>query len=129
MSVREIHNSMVSPPEEGILKETIYVDNNITISDYTLQSIILPQLKKIYSRYKVICGCECCISDKSIHSSLLSWCDFYLRRIIKVYQGDFLGTLALARAPRAQAKKIEKRNLEFSQGTYRTTAQRTIRMI
>ena len=25
------------------------------------------------SRYKVICGCDCCISAKSVHSSLLSW--------------------------------------------------------
>ena len=32
---------------------------------------------------------------------------------IKVYQGDFQGTLTLARAPRAQAKKIEERNLGF----------------
>ena len=28
---------------------------------------------------------------------------------IKVYRGDFQGTLTLARAPRAQAKKIEKK--------------------
>ena len=32
---------------------------------------------------------------------------------IKVYRGDFQGTLTLARAPRAQAKKIEERNLGF----------------
>ena len=29
----------------------------------------------------VICDCECCISDKSIHSSLLSWLDRYLKKI------------------------------------------------
>ena len=46
--------------------------------------------------------------------------------VVKVYRGDFLGTLALARAPRTQAKKTEKRNLGFSQGTYPTSAQRTI---
>ena len=46
---------------------------------------------------------------------------------IKVYRGDFLGTLALARAQRVQAKKIEKEIWGFFQGTYRTTAQRTIR--
>ena len=46
--------------------------------------------------------------------------------IFNVCRGDFLGTLALARAPRAQAKKIENRNLGFSQGTYQTTAQCTI---
>ena len=31
------------------------------------------------ARYKVMCGCECCISAKSIHSSLLSWRDRYLK--------------------------------------------------
>ena len=33
------------------------------------------------TRYKVMCGCECCISDKSIHSSLLSGSDRYLKKI------------------------------------------------
>ena len=28
-----------------------------------------------------MCGCECCISAKSIHSSLLSWRDWYLKNI------------------------------------------------
>ena len=46
---------------------------------------------------------------------------------IKVYRGDFLGTLTLARAPRAQAKKIEKEIWGFSQGTYQTTARRSVR--
>ena len=29
------------------------------------------------AHYKFMCGCECCISDKNIHSSLLSWRDLY----------------------------------------------------
>ena len=35
------------------------------------------------------------------------------KEIIKVYWGDFQGTLKLVRAPRAQAKKIENKNLGF----------------
>ena len=31
------------------------------------------------SRYKVMHGCECCISSKSMHSSLLSWRDHYFK--------------------------------------------------
>ena len=58
VSVPELHNNMVSPQEEGELKEAIYADNNIIISDSTLQSILPPQLKKMSARYKVICGCE-----------------------------------------------------------------------
>ena len=66
-SVQELHNSMVSPPEEGVLKEARYEDNNIIISDSTLQKILPPQLKNMTSRYRVMCGCECCISAKGMH--------------------------------------------------------------
>ena len=47
---------MVSYPEEGGLEEERDLDNNIIIIDYTLRLIITPQLKKIYARYKVMCG-------------------------------------------------------------------------
>ena len=33
------------------------------------------------ARYKIMCGCECCISVKSIHSSLISWRDRYLKKL------------------------------------------------
>ena len=46
---------------------------------------------------------------------------------IKVYRGDFQGTPTLVRAPRAQAKKIENKNLGFSRGTYQTTAWHSVR--
>ena len=51
--VRELHNSMVSPPEEGGLKEARDEENNIIISDSTLQNIISPQLKNMTSWYKI----------------------------------------------------------------------------
>ena len=66
--VRELHNSMVSTPKAGGLKEARDADNNIIISDYKLQSILPLQRKKTSARYKVMCGCECFISAKSIHS-------------------------------------------------------------
>ena len=84
--VQEPHNIMESPQEECGLKEEIYVENNIIIIDYTVHSILPPQLKTIYEWYKVICGCECCISPKSIHSTLLSWCDCYLNIIKDISQ-------------------------------------------
>ena len=28
-----------------------------------------------------MCGCKCCISAKSMHSSLLSWHDLYLKKL------------------------------------------------
>ena len=36
VSAQELHNSMVSPPEEGVLKGARYADNNIISSDYIL---------------------------------------------------------------------------------------------
>ena len=51
------------------------------ISDSTLRLLVPPQLKKMSARYKIMCGCECCISAKNIHSPLLSWRDRYLKKL------------------------------------------------
>ena len=78
MSVRELHNSLVSDPNDGGMKDARDEDDNIIISDYTLSSLLPPQFKKMSTGYKVVCCCECCISSKSIHSFFLSWRDSYL---------------------------------------------------
>ena len=44
--VQNYHNRMVSPTEEGGLEEARDEDNNIIISDSTLQNILPTQLKK-----------------------------------------------------------------------------------
>ena len=79
MSVREIHNSLVSVPNYGGLKDDRDENDKIIISDSTLCLLFPPQFKQVSARYNIICGCECCISAKSIHSSLLSWRDRYLK--------------------------------------------------
>ena len=43
-----------------------------------------PNYKNISSRYKFMCGCECCISAKNINSSLLSCCDRYLEKNARI---------------------------------------------
>ena len=70
--VIELHNSLVSDTNDSVLKDARDEDGNIIISDYTFRSLLPPQLKQMSARYKFMCGCECCIYDKSIHSSLLS---------------------------------------------------------
>ena len=79
VSIRELHNSLVSDPNYGGLKDAMDEDGKIIISDSTLRSLLPPQLKQMSARHKIMCGCECCISSKSIHSSLLSWSDRYLK--------------------------------------------------
>ena len=47
LSVRELHSSFVSDPNEGGLKDARDEDDNIIISDSTLSSLFSPQLKQI----------------------------------------------------------------------------------
>ena len=77
VSIRELHNSLVSDPQYGGLNDARDEENNIIISDSKLRSLLPPQLKQMSAQNKIMCGCECCISDKIIHSSLLSWRDRY----------------------------------------------------
>ena len=79
VSVRELYNSLVSDPNDGGLKDARNEDGKIIISDSTLRSLLPPQLKQMSARYKIMYGCECCISAKSIYSSFLSWRDKYLK--------------------------------------------------
>ena len=78
MYVRELHNSLVSDPNYGGLEDARDENGKIIISDSTLRLLLPPQFKKMSARYKIMCGCECCIYAKIIHSSLLSWRDRYL---------------------------------------------------
>ena len=81
VSVSELHNSLVSDPNDGGLKDSRDEDGKIIISDSTLHLLLPPQLRQMSARYKIMCGCECCISAKSIHSSLISWRDRYLKKL------------------------------------------------
>ena len=47
VSVRELHNSLVSDPNYGGLKDYRYEDGNIIISGSTLRSLLSHQLKQM----------------------------------------------------------------------------------
>ena len=79
MSVRELYNILVSDPNDGGFKDARDKNDKIVISDSTLLSLLPNQLKQIYSRYNIMCGCECCVSAKILYSSFLSWSDRYLK--------------------------------------------------
>ena len=72
---------MVIPQEESVINEARDADNNIIISYSTLRNILPPQLKMMNSQYKVMCGCECFISAKSMHCYLLKCSDCRLKHI------------------------------------------------
>ena len=78
--MRELNNILASDPNDGGTKDARDEDGKIIISDSTLRSLLPPQLKQMSARYKIMCGCECCIYAKSIHSSLLSWSDRYFEK-------------------------------------------------
>ena len=59
VSVRELHNSLLSNTNDGGLKDARDEDDNIIISDSKLRSLFPPQLKQMSARYKIMCGCEC----------------------------------------------------------------------
>ena len=80
MSVRELHNSLVSDPNDGGLKNARDENGKIIISDSTLSLLLPPQLKQMSERYMIMCGCECYIYAKRTNSSLLSWRDRYLKK-------------------------------------------------
>ena len=73
---------MAIPKEEGGLKDSRDIDNNIINIDSTIRIIMSPQLKNISTWFKVMGGCECCISAKIMHSLLLSWWGCYLKNQI-----------------------------------------------
>ena len=77
VSVRELHNSLANDPNDSGIKNARNEEDNTIIRESTLRSLLTPQLKQTPAQYKVMCGSECCIYDKSIHSELLSWCDQY----------------------------------------------------
>ena len=47
VSVTELHNSGVSGPNYGVIKDAKYEDDNIIISDSTFRSLLPPKLKRV----------------------------------------------------------------------------------
>ena len=57
VSVIELYNSLVSDPNNGVLKDARDEYDNIIISDSSLRSLFPHQLKQISLKYKIICYC------------------------------------------------------------------------
>ena len=55
-TIRELHNSLVSDPNDDGIKDARDENGKIIISESTLRSLLPPQLKDMYARYKVMFG-------------------------------------------------------------------------
>ena len=76
ISVRELHNMMILPESEGGLGCVLDASGNVIVSDTSLRRIIkkhIPQLRPSTNRHMQMCGCEICISMRSIWEALTRW--------------------------------------------------------
>ena len=69
VSVRELHNDLIKPVEEGGLA-CARVDGKVIISDTALRYLLPAQLKRMTQRHKQMCGCETCLTPRSLQESL-----------------------------------------------------------
>ena len=71
ISVRDIHNDMIKPYENGGLESVVgYVTQKYPISDASLRLLIPPQVWKMTTILRQICEYELCIITKDMNIDL-----------------------------------------------------------
>jgi hypothetical protein len=82
ISIRELHNDLLSDGPLGLpgAKDTA---GEPIISDTALRSLLPPQLKRMSTKYKAMCGCELCIIMGQFQASLNAYRLSLLRRLEK----------------------------------------------
>jgi hypothetical protein len=73
ISIRELHNDMLLPPDQGGFKEAWEETGNARISDTALHALLPEQAWRMTPRHKQMCGCEVCIQIRSLQQSLNAW--------------------------------------------------------
>jgi hypothetical protein len=76
VSIRELHNHMVRPVNEGGLASARNSVGKIIVSDKSLRRILksdLPQLKRATESHKMMCVCKICLTMASLQRSLNVW--------------------------------------------------------
>ena len=82
-SVREIHNEMILPVEQGGMPGARDQDGTVLISDTMLRAILPKSLSRMSESNKAMCGCETCLNARSMIMSLNS----FRRRVRKQLVG------------------------------------------
>jgi hypothetical protein len=73
ISIRELHNDMLLPPDQGGFAEAWDERGAARISDTALRALLPEQARKMTPRHKQMCGCEVCIQIRSLQQSLNAW--------------------------------------------------------
>ena len=86
ISVRDLQNYIIKPSDNGGLDIVVdSVTQTILISDKTLRSFILPQVRKITFRLHQIYGCELFIIPKCMQLDL----NIFRKRLVKYLKQNF----------------------------------------
>ena len=73
ISVRELHNNLIKPEDQGGLKEAKDASGNVIIRLTALHYLMPPQVKKMTDSHKIMCRCKSCVSASLLHESLKAW--------------------------------------------------------
>jgi hypothetical protein len=104
ISIRELHNDMLLPPDEGGFKEAWDETGNVRISDTALRALLPEQARKMTPRHKQMCGCEVCIQIRYHQNDLNAW----RHRKLKL-----LTELAAAAMSEEERQAIQVRKLSY----------------
>ena len=81
--VRELHNSIIKPAEEGGLPCVRDASNRVLVSDTSFCSILkkhIPELRKATDAHRQMCGCEICVISTLMFKSIEAWrCKYVLK--------------------------------------------------
>ena len=70
-SMRQLHNDLIAPPDDGGLLGARHADSNdVIISDAMICSLAPPQLRPITAHQKMMCGCAFCNTSNYFQQSL-----------------------------------------------------------
>ena len=83
VSMRELHNDLLSEDETVGLKEARDENGKVLISDTALRCLRPPQVKPMTERHKVMCGCKICITIKQQQETL----NLFHLRVLKSLDG------------------------------------------
>ena len=82
ISMRELHNDLLSEPPTG-LSEVYDKYGNPIISDTGFQKLLPSYIKPMSDKYKQMCGCEVCILATSLQNDFNSYRLYHLRPLEK----------------------------------------------